>query len=108
MGKFFTEREIRAVAVFLPLAGLLVLGLLLVRPKADPAAALRAEAEMEERADTVVMRPFDPNTVDYDGLRRLGLTKHEAVSLLKYRARRMRCFCPSLISEKSRRARSHA
>lgn len=86
MGKFFTEREIRAVAVFLPLAGLLVLGLLLVRPKADPAAALRAEAEMEERADTVVMRPFDPNTVDYDGLRRLGLTKHEAVSLLKYRA----------------------
>ena len=41
---------------------------------------------MEERADTVVMQPFDPNTVDYDGLRRLGLTKHEAVSLLKYRA----------------------
>ena len=86
MGKFFTEREIRAVAVFLPLAGLLVLGIVLVRPKADPAAALRVEAEMEERADTVVMRPFDPNTVDYDGLRRLGLTKHEAVSLLKYRA----------------------
>ena len=57
-----------------------------MRPKADPAAALRVEAEMEERADTVVMRPFDPNTVDYDGLRRLGLTKHEAVSLLKYRA----------------------
>ena len=50
------------------------------------AAALRVEAEMEERADTVVMQPFDPNTVDYDGLRRLGLTKHEAVSLLKYRA----------------------
>ena len=86
MGKFFTEREIRAVAVFLPLAGVLVLGIVLVRPKADPAAALRVEAEMEERADTVVMRPFDPNTVDYDGLRRLGLTKHEAVSLLKYRA----------------------
>ena len=86
MGKFFTEREIRAVAVFLPLAGLLVLGIVLVRPKADPAAALRGEAEMEERADTVIMQPFDPNTVDYDGLRRLGLTKHEAVSLLKYRA----------------------
>ena len=86
MGKFFTEREIRAVAVFLPLAGLLVLGIVLVRPKADPAAALRVEAEMEERADTVIMQPFDPNTVDYDGLRRLGLTKHEAVSLLKYRA----------------------
>lgn len=86
MAKFFSEREIRAIAVFLPLAGLLVLGVVLVRPKADPAAALRAEAEMEERADTLVMRPFDPNTVDYDGLRRLGLSKHEAVSLLKYRA----------------------
>lgn len=86
MAKFFSEREIRAIAVFLPLAGLLVLGIVLVRPKADPAAALRAEAEMEERADTLVMRPFDPNTVDYDGLRRLGLSKHEAVSLLKYRA----------------------
>lgn len=86
MAKFFSEREIRAIAVFLPLAGLLVLGVVLVRPKADPAAALRAEAEMEERADTLVMRPFDPNTVDYEGLRRLGLSKHEAVSLLKYRA----------------------
>lgn len=86
MAKFFSEREIRAIAVFLPLAGLLVLGVVLVRPKADPAAALRAEAEMEERADTLVMRPFDPNTVDFDGLRRLGLSKHEAVSLLKYRA----------------------
>lgn len=86
MAKFFSEREIRAIAVFLPLAGLLVLGVVLVRPKADPAAALRAEAEMEERTDTLVMRPFDPNTVDYDGLRRLGLSKHEAVSLLKYRA----------------------
>lgn len=86
MAKFFSEREIRAIAVFLPLAGLLVLGVVLVRPKAEPAAALRAEAEMEERADTLVMRPFDPNTVDFDGLRRLGLSKHEAVSLLKYRA----------------------
>ncbi|WP_295959897.1 helix-hairpin-helix domain-containing protein [uncultured Alistipes sp.] len=86
MAKFFSEREIRAIAVFLPLAGLLVLGVVLVRPKADPAAALRAEAEMEERTDTLVMRPFDPNTVDYEGLRRLGLSKHEAVSLLKYRA----------------------
>ena len=86
MAKLFSEREIRAIAVFLPLAGLLVLGFVLVRPKADPSAALRVEAEMEERADTVVMRPFDPNTVDYDGLRRLGLSKHEAVSLLKYRA----------------------
>ena len=43
---------------------------------------------MEEAlpADSVVMSHFDPNTASLDDLRRLGLTKHEAVSLLKYRA----------------------
>jgi len=86
MAKFFSDREIRAVAIFLPLAGLLVLGVILVRPKADPAAALQVEAAMEARSDSVVMRPFDPNTVDYEALRDLGLSQHEAVSLLKYRA----------------------
>ena len=86
MAKFFSDREIRAVAVFLPLAGLLILGIAFLRPRADPAAAIRAEAEMEERADSADLRPFDPNTVDYDGLRGLGLSKHEAVGLLKYRA----------------------
>lgn len=82
----FSDREIRAVAVFLPLAGLLIGGIVLLRPKADPEAAFVAGMEMEGRADSVDLRPFDPNTVDYDGLRRLGLSKHEAVSLLKYRA----------------------
>ena len=46
MARLFSEREIRAVAVFLPLAGLLVAALVLVRPKADPEAARRAEAAM--------------------------------------------------------------
>lgn len=86
MAKFFSEREIRAVAVFLPLAGLLVLAIVLMRPRIDPTAARRAELRMESRADTIVMQTFDPNTVDYDGLRALGLSKYEAVSLLKFRA----------------------
>ena len=40
---------------------------------------------MEEAlpADSVVMSHFDPNTASLDDLRRLGLTKHEAVSLLE-------------------------
>ncbi len=85
MAKLFSDREIRAIAVFLPLAGLLITALVLVRPSADPEAARRAEAEMEEAlpADSVVMSHFDPNTASLDDLRRLGLTKHEAVSLLK-------------------------
>ena len=84
MAKLFSDREIRAIAVFLPLAGLLIIALMLVRPAADPEAARRAEAEMEEAlpADSVVMSHFDPNTASFDDLRRLGLTKHEAVSLL--------------------------
>ena len=88
MANLFSNREIRAIAVFLPLAGLLIAALQLVRPAADPAAARLAEAEMEEAmpADSVVMAHFDPNTASLDELRRLGLTKHEAVSLLKYRA----------------------
>ena len=48
MAKLFSDREIRAIAVFLPLAGLLIIALMLVRPAADPEAARRAEAEMEE------------------------------------------------------------
>ena len=86
MAKLFSDREIRAIAVFLPLAGLLITALVLVRPSADPEAARRAEAAMEIRRDSTAMRPFDPNTATLDDLLGLGLSKHEAVSLLKYRA----------------------
>ena len=86
MAKLFSDREIRAIAVFLPLAGLLIMALVLVRPSADPEAARRAEAAMEIRRDSTVLRHFDPNTATLDDLLRLGLSKHEAVSLLKYRA----------------------
>ncbi|WP_290535638.1 helix-hairpin-helix domain-containing protein [Alistipes sp.] len=86
MARLFTEREIRAVAIFLPLAGLLVAALLLLRPKADPGAAREAERNLEQRPDSISPHPFDPNTADFEELRSLGLTKYEAVSLLKYRA----------------------
>ena len=41
MAKLFSDREIRAIAVFLPLAGLLIIALMLVRPAAAPEAARR-------------------------------------------------------------------
>ena len=72
--------------MFLPLAGLLIAALVLVRPKADPAATRLAEAEAEMRTDSVVLSHFDPNTAELDELLKLGFTKYEAVSLLKYRA----------------------
>ncbi len=82
----FSEREIRGVAVFLPLAGLLMLAIALVRPKADPGVARSVERQWSARTDSVVMAPFDPNTATRDDLLRLGLTNYEAVSLLKFRA----------------------
>lgn len=86
MGRLYSEREIRAVVFFLPLAGLFLLAALWLRPKADPQVAAAVEREMESRTDSVFLVAFDPNTATYDDLRGLGLTKREAVSLLKYRA----------------------
>ncbi len=88
MARLFSEREIRAVAIFLPIAGVLIAMLLLAEPKADPEAARQVEQEFEQSlpADSIVMRPFDPNTATFDELRQLGLSKYEAVNLLKYRA----------------------
>ncbi len=88
MARLFSDREIRAVAVFLPLAGMVIAALLLVRPKADPEAARQVEYAFEHRIepDSIVMRPFDPNTATFEELRQLGLSKLQAINLLKYRA----------------------
>lgn len=87
--RLFTDREVRAVAIFLPLALAAVLCIVLARPADDSAKAAReAERRMEERIDPDSIRrtPFDPNTVSYDTLRAFGLSTYEAVSLLRYRA----------------------
>lgn len=86
MARLFSEREVRALVFFLPLAGLFLLGALWMRTKADPEAAEAVERELETRVDSAELFVFDPNTADYAMLRRLGLTKREAVSLLKYRS----------------------
>lgn len=82
----FTEREIRGTVIFVALALLVILGFTFIRPKADPGAARRAEERMETRTDSLRPAPFDPNTVGYDELREMGLSRYEAVSLVKYRA----------------------
>lgn len=86
----FSEREIRAVAIFLPLAALVILAIALIRPRTEGNAAreaeIRLQTQLETQADSIVLRAFDPNTADLEQLRQLGLTKLEAVSLLKYRA----------------------
>ena len=88
MAGFFQMRERRALVVFLLLAGVFVAGLLLAERRESAVSADRVEAEMEATvaADSVRLFEFDPNTVEYADLRRLGLTSRMAVSLLKYRA----------------------
>lgn len=87
MHPLFSDREIRAVAVFLPLALLMIGGFALLRSKADPDFARRIEATMETPlVPPADPEPFDPNTADFDQLLHLGLTKSEAVALLHFRA----------------------
>lgn len=88
MAGFFQTRERRALVVFLLLAGVFVAGLLLAERRKSAVSADRVEAEMEATvaADSVRLFEFDPNTVEYADLRRLGLSSRMAVSLLKYRA----------------------
>ena len=85
--KLFTEQEIRAAAIFLPLALLAMACVLLVRPRHDPAAALEAERQAEQQQrEALHPKPFDPNTATYDELRAMGLTQTEAAGLLRFRA----------------------
>ncbi len=84
MSNPFSRQEIRATVIFLPLVFLVILGIRLFRPVADPDTARNLQRENEVR-DTLRLQPFDPNTVSYEELRAMGWPKHTAVSLLKYR-----------------------
>lgn len=83
MAKLFTNREIGGAIAFLAVVGVVAAAVLLTRRQADrlPAAVIEAEV-----CDSVQLRPFDPNTATYEELRSLGMSRYEAVSLLKFRA----------------------
>lgn len=99
MGKFFSEQEVRGVLIFLPLAAIGIAALLLVQPRYRPDEALRLEreqaAEEERLAHTdpagrvLQLRPFDPNTVTFEELLDMGLTKVEARGIVNFRAHGM-------------------
>ncbi len=86
MKGWFTVRERLALLAFLPLAGLFALLCLLLEPRPRPEEAAALQRDLESRADSASLFPFDPNTADYAALRRLGLTAREAAGLLRYRA----------------------
>ena len=86
MKGWFSRRERRALVVFVSLGGLFLLGLLLVERRDREEAARRTARRMEAVGDSVRRFAFDPNTVEYADLRRLGLPERVAVGLLRYRA----------------------
>lgn len=88
MKGWFTVRERLALLAFLPLAGLFALLCLLLEPRPRPEEAAALQRDLESRADSASLFPFDPNTADYAALRRLGLTAREAAGLLRYLPRR--------------------
>ncbi len=85
-----TDRQVRGLLATLPLIGLFVLGALLARGPLSKsrnekilAAADSVWAEVPLAAEPF---KFDPNTVTYTELRRLGVDKNVASNLLHYRA----------------------
>lgn len=83
----FDKRERRAILIFLPLVLAIAVGMHFTR--ALNAAHTVEKIEAEEHplpADSIGCFSFDPNTVVYDDLLRLGFSKTLAVQLLKYRA----------------------
>ncbi|MBQ8471216.1 MAG: competence protein ComEA, partial [Alistipes sp.] len=82
----FSEREVKGTAAFVLLSGLLILVFTLVEPRPTPDLTETIEQELESRDSCYHLAPFDPNTADYEALRALGMTRYEAVSLLKFRA----------------------
>lgn len=80
------KSHVRALAVLVPLVVLLLLACYLAerRPGGFDGGALAAE--WETAADSAALHPFDPNTADVFELCALGLTRMQAVSVVKYRA----------------------
>ncbi|MEG1645311.1 MAG: helix-hairpin-helix domain-containing protein [Alistipes sp.] len=86
MAEFFNARERRGVLWLLPLVGLFVVGVLLAERRSAEVLAEADEEQMGCVVDSVERFAFDPNTVTYAELRRLGFSKTQALSLLNYRA----------------------
>lgn len=78
----WSREDRRTLVLLLPLLVLAVAVFLLLEPKA-PRDAVPETAVPEPAAE---LFEFDPNTVDYRALRRLGFTKQDAAGVLRFRA----------------------
>ena len=79
----WSKSNIRGLVILLPLV--LILALMLALAERTGRFDRRAADEWEQTADSVVLRPFDPNTADVFELCAVGMTRLQAVSVIKYR-----------------------
>ena len=79
----WSRSNLRGLAILLPMVLVLALAVYLSEPteRFDAASA----EEWEQAADSVVLHPFDPNTADVFELCGVGMTRMQAVSVIKYR-----------------------
>lgn len=85
----FSESNRRGLLYLLPLAAIIILLLFVARPRNDGLVFETADAGEEmlvaEKRDTLFR--FDPNSVTFEELVKLGMTKRTAASIIKYRTR---------------------
>lgn len=84
--KIFTEEQRRGLAVLLPLAIIVLFLSVLVERTPEP--LLTPETEWpngEPDADSIVLRPFDPNVAEYEELRRCGVPPTAAAGIVRWR-----------------------
>ena len=91
MANGISKREIGQGVLFVML--LVVVGLVITLGKRRETASIAHATPQVTEATTpettepkVALRPFDPNTVSYEELIAMGLSRREAVGLVKYRA----------------------
>ncbi len=88
MAEEFHKRLNGQAVLFVSVAIVLSLVILTARQRHEEgAASLTAPQQQITETDTTIrLRPFDPNTASYEELLALGMSRQEAVSLVKFRA----------------------
>lgn len=92
MASLFTKSDIRGLALLLPLIVVLVWVVVEAlsdhTPSADHATPPAEElfAHTDSVAQALRLRPFDPNTITYEELRRMNIDKFVARNIVKYRS----------------------
>lgn len=86
--KRLSARDIVGAVAIIVVVVLLVAVLWRAEPRVEAVADSDVVIEMADSTpcDSVHLAPFDPNTVEYEQLRAIGMSRQEAVSLLKFRA----------------------